>query len=135
MLRGLNVQSRAMNSTQIMLVDDNPGMLALFSRILKRGNYDLLLACSAADALALLEQTTPDLIITDMLMPGMDGIELCRKIRTQRRTANIPLFVLTAWPDNASRDDAMAAGADEFLSKPISVDSFIGKVRAALQMK
>lgn len=104
-------------SKQILLVDDEVVMLALLGMTMKRGGFTVIEAESAVMALDLLETTTPDLIILDLMMPGMDGVELCRQLRAREQTADIPILMLSALNDADNIKRALAAGATDYLSK------------------
>ncbi len=104
-------------SKQIMLVDDEVVMLALLGMTMKRGGFTVIEAESAVMALDLLEKTTPDLIIADLMMPGIDGVELCRRIRARDETADTPVLMLSALNDAENIKRALAAGANDYLSK------------------
>jgi DNA-binding response OmpR family regulator len=104
-------------SKQILLVDDEVVMLALLGMTMKRGGFTVIEAESAVMALDLLENTTPDLIILDLMMPGMDGVELCRRVRAREETADTPILMLSALNDAENIKRALAAGATDYLSK------------------
>lgn len=120
--------------TRIMVVDDEVGALTLIGIMLERGGFEVLKAGDAYAALDLLSTETPDMIILDVMMPGMDGIELCRQIRTASRTQNTPVLILSARGDAEAVQQGMAAGADDYLSKPILHHDLISKVRELLKM-
>jgi len=104
-------------SKQIMLVDDEVVMLALLGMTMKRGGFAVIEAENAVMALDLLEKSTPDLVVLDLMMPGIDGVELCRRIRARQQTADTPILMLSALNDAESIKRALAAGANDFLSK------------------
>jgi two-component system response regulator MtrA len=100
--------------------------------MLERGGFDVLKAKDADSALAVLDQNTPDLIILDVMMPGMDGIELCQVVRTRQDTGSIPVLILSARGDAESVMRGMEAGADDYLPKPILHHDLVAKVRTML---
>lgn len=120
--------------TRIMVVDDEVGALTLIGIMLERGGFEVLKAGDAYAALSLLATETPDMIILDVMMPGMDGIELCRQIRAASPTQNTPVLILSARGDAEAVQQGMAAGADDYLSKPILHHDLISKVRELLKM-
>jgi two-component system response regulator MtrA len=104
-------------SKQIMLVDDEVVMLALLGMTMKRGGFVVIEAENGMMALDLLEKSTPDLIVLDLMMPGMDGVELCSRIRAREQTADTPILMLSALNDAENIKRALAAGANDYLSK------------------
>jgi two-component system, OmpR family, alkaline phosphatase synthesis response regulator PhoP len=104
-------------SIQIMLVDDEAGMLDLIGLILNRQGFSVLKVQDASTALELLESITPDLIILDVMMPGIDGIELCRQLRTRPQTSQTPVIFLSARTDPITQQKGFEAGANHYLSK------------------
>jgi len=101
----------------IMLVDDESGMLDLVGLILQRQGYSVLKARDGLTALALLESSTPDLFILDVMMPDMNGIDLCRHIRSRPQTAETPIVMLSARTDLETKRQSFEAGANLYLSK------------------
>ncbi len=117
----------------ILVVDDEVGALTLIGIMLERGGFNVLKAKNAADALAVLDQHLPDLIILDVMMPGgMDGIELCSVIRQRSDTAALPVLILSARNDADSIMRGMDAGANDYLPKPILHHDLVAKVRNML---
>ena len=102
---------------QIMLVDDEPGVLALVSALLKRNGFGAITAANASAALKLLETVTPDLFILDIMMPGVNGIELCRQIRALAAGADKPIVMLSARDDADTVNASYAAGANAYITK------------------
>ncbi|NPV66940.1 MAG: response regulator [Anaerolineae bacterium] len=118
----------------ILVVDDEIGALTLIGIMLERGGFNVIKAKDANAALAELEKTTPDLIILDVMMPGMDGIELCRVIRNRAATRSTPVLILSARGDAESVMRGMDAGANDYLPKPILHHDLVDKVRKMLDM-
>ncbi|KAB2856703.1 MAG: response regulator transcription factor [Anaerolineae bacterium] len=116
----------------ILVVDDEIGALTLIGIMLERGGFGVLKAKDAKSALAILDQNTPDMIILDVMMPGMDGIELCRVIRTRQDTGGTPILILSARGDAESIMRGIEAGANDYLPKPILHHDLVAKVRMML---
>jgi DNA-binding response OmpR family regulator len=119
----------------IMIVDDNPGVLKLLGIMLERDGYSVLTAENGYKALELLESSIPDLFIIDVMMPDMDGIELCRQVRACSNTAQTPVVILSELGDSDSIDKALRAGADDYITKPILHYDLRTKLRSALSVK
>lgn len=116
----------------ILVVDDEIGALTLIGIMLERGGFDVLKARDAQAALAVLEETVPDLIILDVMMPGMNGIELCQVIRQSAPTSKTPVLILSARGDAESIIKGIEAGANDYLPKPILHHDLVSKVRSML---
>jgi DNA-binding response OmpR family regulator len=119
---------------RILVVDDEIGALTLIGIMLERGGFEVLKAKDAEQALAVLELETPDLIILDVMMPGMDGIELCRVLRDRSETSELPILILSARGDAKSVMNGMDAGASDYLPKPILHHDLVAKVRRMLDL-
>jgi DNA-binding response OmpR family regulator len=117
---------------QILVVDDEKGALILIGIMLERVGFSVLKAEDAKAALAVLSQTTPDLIILDVMMPGINGIELCKMLRERNDTRALPILILSARGDAESVVQGMEAGANDYLPKPILHHDLVSKVRAIL---
>ncbi len=120
--------------TTILVVDDEVGALTLIGIMLERGGFDVLKARDAYAALDILKQKSPDLIILDVMMPGMNGIELCRQIRSMEAHRNTPVVILSARGDPASVELGLEAGADDYLQKPILHHDLLSKIRSILDI-
>jgi two-component system, OmpR family, phosphate regulon response regulator PhoB len=116
----------------VLVVDDEIGALTLIGIMLERGGFNVLKAKDADSALATLDQNTPDLIILDVMMPIMDGIELCKVIRKRGDTGHTPVLILSARGDADSVMRGMEAGANDYLPKPILHHDLVAKVRSIL---
>ncbi len=119
---------------RILVVDDEIGALTLIGIMLDRGGFEVLKARDANQALAILDKETPDLLILDVMMPGVDGIELCQIIRKRKETADTPILILSARGDAESVMRGMDAGASDYLPKPILHHDLVAKVRHMLNM-
>lgn len=107
---------------RIMIVDDSRTTLEVIKVHLMGLNYEFVTARDAAEALSSAQKEPPDLIISDMAMPGASGLDLCKQVRASSRLRSIPFVVVTAQKDDAVRREAFAAGVDGFLRKPIDSD-------------
>jgi signal transduction histidine kinase len=105
--------------SKILLVDDDPLGIETLVSILNGHTYEISSADNGADALRKADQLQPDLILLDVMMPGMDGFEVCRRIRSTPKLAEVPIIILTALDDRSSRLLGIESGADDFLSKPV----------------
>lgn len=116
---------------RILLVDDAPASCFMLRKLLQAMGQDVSTADSGAQALAALEQLVPDVVISDIGMPGMDGYELARRIRQQARWSEVVLVALTGYQQEEARDEAFTAGFDRLLVKPASLD-MLGKLMSSL---
>lgn len=120
-------------SHTILVVDDEPMARNLLRLMLVREGFDVIEAVDGQDALNKLEQRIPDLLILDVMMPGIDGLSVCRQLRSREAFANIPIMMLSARTDTDSVDEGFAAGATKYLTKPISAVQLAYHVRECLQ--
>src|SRR5690606_34776459 len=105
--------------SKILIVDDDPLGIATLESMIHNQGFEISHAHNGMNALTLAEQLMPDLILLDVMMPGMDGFEVCRRLRTMPKLAEVPIIILTALDDRRSRLQGIEAGADDFLTKPI----------------
>ena len=114
----------------VLLVDDDVRMLRMMQRILELEGYRLLRASNGEDALDVLDEETPDLVLLDIMMPGMDGYTVCRRIREFSQT---PIIMVTAKTNDEERVKGLDAGADDYVTKPFSAKELAARVRAVLR--
>jgi CheY-like chemotaxis protein len=119
----------------ILVVDDNAANLALLDHLLRTQGYDVRLASDAQEALSLLEQEVPRLILMDLQLPGVDGFELTRRLKAGDRTQGIPIVAVTSYAMPGDAQRALAAGCDGYVSKPIDVRSFTGQIASYLNAR
>ena len=119
-------------SKRLLVVDDEPNLLRAVAACLRAEDYDVSTARSGHEALMQLANSVPDLIISDIRMPGMDGYKLARQLRGSPRTALVPIVFLTAKDETADRIEGFRAGIDAYLTKPFEPDELIAVVNAIL---
>lgn len=119
---------------RVLIVDDEVGARTLIGIMLDRGGFEVSKAKDANEALSIIEKKDerPDLIILDVMMPGMDGIELCRTLRNQPQSTQTPILILSARGDAEAVMRGMDAGATDYLPKPILHHDLVAKVRTML---
>ena len=122
-------------TARILIVDDIPTNLKLLEAKLTAEYYDVITADDGASALALVETNPPDLILLDVMMPGMDGFEVCEKLKANPQTRHIPVVMVTALSDVSDRVKGLEAGADDFLSKPVNDVALFARVRSLVRLK
>jgi DNA-binding response OmpR family regulator len=123
-----------MKKPVILIVDDNREMLE-YLNIKFSVKYKILQASNGEKALSIAIEKNPDLIITDLMMPEMDGIELCKRIKTDINTSHIPIIILTAKTTEESAVEGLETGADVFLSKPFNVDVLKAQIKTLLESR
>ena len=116
----------------ILIIEDNPRNLKLARDILSYAGYGTLEAANAEDGLALARAERPHLVLMDVQLPGMDGVEALGRLRTDPLTADIPVVALTAFAMKDDRDRLLAVGFDAYLEKPLNVREFPSQVAAVL---
>ncbi|MEO0318196.1 MAG: hypothetical protein RL404_1873 [Pseudomonadota bacterium] len=123
------------NKPTLMLVDDQPRNSRLLQAQLGTEQFDYMIAQSGEEALNLISKRLPDLILLDYMMPGMNGQQVALALKQDPSTRNIPLIMLTALSDHASRMHALSAGVEEFINKPVDQAELYTRVRNLLRMK
>lgn len=124
-----------MTPSRILVVDDTPANLSLLIDALTEARHEVLVAESGRSALALLEHTTPDLILLDLVMPGMDGIATCERIKRRPECADIPILFMTAVDEPAQKLRAFEAGALDYITKPVYPPEVLARVAAHVQIR
>jgi DNA-binding response OmpR family regulator/DNA-binding CsgD family transcriptional regulator len=119
----------------VLVVDDTPANLGLVLESLGSAGYRVLVAESGARALELLAQQSVDLILLDMVMPGMDGMAVCERIKQQPKWKDLPLIFITAVDESAQKVRALEAGAVDYISKPVHPPEVLARVRTHLELR
>ncbi len=122
-----------MDTKKILIVDDEPDLVELVSYNLKREGFTVASALSGEDAFERLRKEHYDLVVLDLMLPGIQGVELCRMIRKNPKTEAIPVIMLTARSEIADRVRGLETGADDYLTKPFSPKELVARVNALLR--
>ena len=118
---------------RLLVVDDDPGLLLAVSDTLRAEGYSVKTARRGADALTIIAQSLPDLIISDIRMPGMDGYQLVRNLRSNPRTRLIPVVFLTAKDETADRIAGFRTGVDAYITKPFETEELVAIIASILE--
>lgn len=120
---------------RILIADDNPDNLVIFRTRLAAHDYEIVEATDGEEALAAARERRPDLILLDIMMPKMDGIEVCRRLRSDPATPFMPIIMVTAKTGSQDVVAALEAGADEYLTKPVDHGALVARVKSMLRLK
>jgi PAS domain S-box-containing protein len=118
----------------ILIVDDNAMGREVLGAVLSGRGYALLFASNGLEALSQAREHTPDLVLLDVMMPGMDGFEVCRRLRLDSVTAEVPVLLITSLDGSRSREEGLAAGADDFISKPFDRHEMRARVKTIVRL-
>src|SRR5688572_21440057 len=116
--------------SRVLVVDDEPQITRVLRTVLTSQGYQVRVATEGESALANFSEWRPELVITDLYMPRMDGIELCRRIRA---VSAVPIIVLSVKGEERTKVEALDSGADDYVTKPFGIDELLARVRAAVQ--
>lgn len=123
------------NTAKVLVVDDTPHNVKLLADLLAVKGYDVMTAINGEEALAKVAADPPDLILLDVMMPGLSGYDVCRKLRADSKTALLPVVLVTSLDPQSERVKGIEAGADDFLPKPINQAELFARVRSLLRIK
>ncbi|HTR00946.1 MAG TPA: response regulator [Candidatus Acidoferrum sp.] len=122
-----------MSKRKIIIIEDEPDILEVLSYNLRREGYEILTANDGTQGLALVKREKPDLVLLDLMLPGMDGIELCTSIKKNPDTQNTLLIMVTAKGEESDIVLGLGVGADDYISKPFSPKELVARVKAVLR--
>lgn len=118
---------------KILAVDDEQNILELISYNLHEDGYEVITATTGEEALDILQQQTPDLIMLDIMLPGQDGLQVCKQIKNNKETSAIPIIMLTARGEEIDKVLGLEMGADDYVVKPFGVRELLARVKALLR--
>ncbi len=122
-------------SPTILIVDDNSNNVKIIAITLRAFNYKLVIATNGQSAIEMVEKTRPDLVLMDVMMPGMDGYETCEKIKAKKDNENIPVIFLTALSEKANIIRGFEVGGVDYITKPFNKEELISRVKTHLELK
>src|SRR5438309_483603 len=128
-------EGRGLMTARVLVVDDVPANVKLLEARLSAEYFDVMTATSGDEALAICERAQCDIVLLDVMMPEMDGFEVCRKLKANPSTHHIPVVMVTALDQPSDRVRGLEAGADDFLTKPVSDVALIARVRSLSRLK
>jgi len=117
---------------RVLIVDDEAYVIRSLGFVLQRAGYAVLEARDGQQALEVIHRERPDLVILDIMLPGVDGYEVCRQVKSSEEFCSIPVVMLTAKGQDVDREQALAAGADEYMTKPFSPSRAVETINSLL---
>ncbi|HKP66700.1 MAG TPA: response regulator, partial [Casimicrobiaceae bacterium] len=129
------MSSIATASGKVLVVDDTPTNVKLLADVLRVRGYTVTTATNGEDALSSIASDRPDLVLLDVMMPGISGYDVCRRLRSEAATALLPVVLVTSLDAQQERIKGIEAGADDFLNKPINQPELFARVRSLLRIK
>ena len=121
------------HKTRLLLIEDDPSITELIRYNVEAEGYRLETSGNGEDGLMLAEETVPDLVLLDWMLPNLSGIEICRRLRASPKTRGIPIIMLTARGEEADKIRGLDTGADDYITKPFSPRELISRIRAVLR--
>src|ERR1017187_2805835 len=116
----------------VLVVDDSPEALGFLTSALEQANITALVAIDGATALDLLKNITPDLVLLDAIMPGLDGFEICRRLKANKATAHLPVIFMTGLSETQHVIEGLNAGGVDYVTKPIVIEELLARIRVHL---
>ena len=132
-LRQLTETTATQQGTRILIVDDEQSIVRLLQAYLEREGFDVATATDGVSALQMWRSFRPQLVMLDLLLPEIDGLEVCRRLRSETRTAGIPIIMLTAKSSEPDRIVGLELGADDYVTKPFSPRELAARIKAVLR--
>ena len=130
-----NILPEQQSSQRILVVDDDPSVVSVLREYLIQHNYDVIEAGTGKDALLSVDKYHPDLILLDIGIPEINGLDVCRTLKQDENTQTIPIMIITVHSSRTEKIEGLSAGADDFISKPIDLDEMLPRIKAHIKMK
>ncbi|WP_316015833.1 phosphate regulon transcriptional regulator PhoB [Roseobacter sp. HKCCA0434] len=118
---------------KVLVVEDEAPLAELLNYNLGKEGFDVILADDGDDALVMVEEDAPDIVLLDWMLPNVSGVEICRQLRARNQTRDIPIIMLTARGEEEDRIRGLQTGADDYLTKPFSMSELVARMRAVLR--
>lgn len=122
-----------MQGKRILLVEDEEPILDVISQVLRRNGFNVTIATNGDDALDLIYPVLPDLVLLDLMLPGLDGWEVCRRIRSNPESRTLPIIMMTARRDEKDVVEGLNLGADDYIKKPFSLSELLARINALIR--
>ena len=122
-----------MINQRILVIEDETNIQELIKYNLEKNGYKVVVSDNGIDGLEEAIANVPDLILLDLMLPGMDGLEVCKRLRMDKRTKKVPIFMLTAKSEELDKILGLELGADDYITKPFSIKELIARIRAAMR--
>ena len=129
----MHTQKTNHSSAPVLVIDDEESIIELIKLGLKYEGFEVVAASDGEEGVAAAQRTNPIFIILDWMLPDMDGLEVCRRLRSNPTTRDIPILLLTAKDEVGSRVEGLNTGADDYLTKPFSFEELVARIRAILR--
>ena len=120
---------------KILVIEDDPGSLRLIQYTLEREGYQVLTATNGLEGLKKAQSEEPDLIVSDLMLPGINGFEICRRLRAEPQTTQLPIFILSAVVSEIDNATRLKVGADDYISKPWHRSELVTRIGNVLEQK
>lgn len=119
--------------SRILVVEDDPDIASLLTHYLQRAGFEADIVTSGGDVLPRMRKAPPDLLLLDIMLPGLNGLEVCRAVRGDPQTAAVPIIMVTAKDEESDRIVGLELGADDYITKPFSPNEVVARIRALLR--
>ena len=120
-------------NNRILVIEDESNIQELIKYNLEKNGYKVILSDNGTAGLNEALANVPDLILLDLMLPGLDGLEVCKRLRADKRTKKVPIFMLTAKSEELDKVLGLELGADDYITKPFSIKELIARIRAAMR--
>ena len=119
-------------SKKILIIEDDPSFSRAINHIIEKEGYDVVSASNGMTGMRMAKEENPDLLILDVMLPGLDGFEICSRLRNDPETATLPIVMLSAKGQEADKTTGLKVGANEYLTKPVDRELLLGKITSLL---